>query len=231
MIYGTKRLLAAVLCVALLGLTPDEWVHLRVDTTGGVLKTYVDGVLVSTLKDTTFTAGSVGFTAAGSGMADTLQVWRSKAATRTGETVSSGGLTVAGGSGWTAEQMSGWGTRTPGVGWGTVTGSGAALTGRNLHLPVAGYDTVQVLLMNGTDSGTVYLDFSTDGGKTWHSKPFETAFCGEDAFWAFRNGSLEAYTVDMGNVSAWTGTVTDLRLRFTGNTGLVVLQSLTVYAD
>ncbi|MBQ8752421.1 MAG: hypothetical protein IJZ13_04880 [Clostridia bacterium] len=243
-IVAQKRVggkLTTLKTVAVSGFDPSGWFRVRVETEGKTIRTYIDEQLVNTLTDGTFSSGAVGLTADGTGYAEQLMVWRLAKSSRSLETyaisdkAAFGEIKFAGNwheaeTNWTPVAIKDWLSRPYEAGWGVLSGAGATLTKKNVNVTVTGYNKVQLILMNGSNSGKVYLEFSKDKGKTWHSKAVDTAYSGNDtSYWAFEVRTFHKYTVDMSDMAEWTGKITGLRLRFEGSEGRIGVKTVTIH--
>ncbi|MDD4413125.1 MAG: hypothetical protein PHR14_01025 [Oscillospiraceae bacterium] len=247
--FGKNRILAqkkvsgkltTLKTITVKGLNPTSWFRVRVETGNGKIKTYVDDKLVDTLADNVFTTGAVGLLADGNGTADQFMVWRLQGSNRKADSyevnniLRFGEFKVAGDwhsaeTSWLPSSISDWTSRPFEAGWGTVKGSGATLTRKSVNVSVSGYNKVQLILMNGTNSGKVWLEFTKDGGRTWHGKSIYTAYKGSDSYWGLNIRTFQKYTVDMSNILQWSGKINGLRIRFDGNSGVVGVKTVTIY--
>lgn len=227
------------------GLNPSGWFRARVEVSGGTIKTYIDDVLVDTLKDSTFTSGSAGINAAAGTLADEFFVYRYANSPRTVQKFDvqniapNGNLTTNSPNGWNTPEAN-W---TPGSGIGSCIfrpyGTGhAEIVGKNAYLQYksmnvnvgGGYNKVHVLLVNATSCPNLYIDFSTDGGKTWHTKAVTIRAMASEKAYPFQAlwPAYKNYVVDMSDMPQWAGTINGLRVRTDATSGFINLKNVII---
>lgn len=215
--------------VSVSGFDPASWFRVRVETGGGVIRTYLNERLVDTLNDSTFTSGAVGFRASGAAQADNLLVYKYESNARPATDVSianaaPGGTLTFAGTGWHAAEQN-W-TAGPGiasyryepfgVGYAEIGGANAYIQRNSVSVNVSGgYNKVNVLLYNATTSPLLTVEFSTDGGATWNSKTVNVRAKSSETDYPFSlmNPPWKNYVVDMSAVPAWSGTINGLRIK------------------
>lgn len=226
------------------GLNPSKWFRARVQVSGGKIRTYINDLLVDTLSDGTYKSGSAGVYASGNALVDEFFVYRYAGSPRTVRTfeipaAAPGGFLSSGSSGgWnTKEQnwLAGSGitsvfNRPFGTAHAIINSKNAYLQYKSVNVNVNNYKTVNVLVVNATSSRNMYVDFTTDGGSTWHTKKFTVgAMTSENilpfkALWpAYKN-----YAVDMSDVPEWSGTVNGIRIRTGADSGFINLKQVVI---
>lgn len=227
------------------GLNPNGWFRARVEVSGGAIKTYIDDVLVDTLKDSTFTSGSAGVNASAATLVDEFFVYRYANSPRSVQTFDV--QNVAPGGNLVTNSPGGWNTPetnwTPGSGIGSyifrpygtghaeIVGKNAYLQAKSVNVNVSGgYNKVHVLLVNATSCPTLYIDFSTDGGKTWHTKAVTVRAMTSEKAYPFQAlwPAYKDYVVDMSDVPEWGGTINGLRVRTDATSGFLNLKSVVI---
>ncbi len=223
------------------GADTDSWYRLRISLSDSGILTYVNDTLIGTVQDNTFEYGCIGFRSVSGGLMDDFYVYRNRKAVRNADTYTvdcEGAITVLTASGsehygeeknWTVSGIGEWLYRPHGAGWGEITGKDAAISYRSVEIDAKSADTVQVVLMNGTDSGKVHIEFTTDGGKTWYGPTIDTACRGTDPDQASWFAPYQKYVVPIGEDEHWNGIVNGFRIRFEGTTGPVAVKTATFY--
>ncbi len=226
----------------------DGWYRGRVEVSGGTIKTYVNDLLVDTLKDSTYTSGSAGINAVGAAQADEFFVYRYVAAPREVQSydksnaASGGKLNFSSSNGaydepevkWTASGAYTWVYRAHGTGRLTLNGKSAYIERKDMEVKVDGllkeYNTIKLVLTNATSSAKLYIDFTTDGGKTWHTKAFTVKAMSSDNQYPFKAlwPEFTEYTVDMSDMDAWKGTINGFRVRTDATSGFISFKSVLI---
>ncbi len=220
-------------------LSVDEWYRVRIETEGDLIETYLDDRLICSVYDQTFDRGAVSLSTKDHALADLLIVCEYASATRFASdyevrnAMRFGALAMSANwneteQNWQPTNMSEWISRPREAGWGRIEKSGANIS-RETSMNVTGYGKVQLVLMNGTDSGKVRFEFSTDHGATWHGVTIDTAYAGADGYGELARIPFEVYKVDLGDVPEWTGEITNVRICFEGTSGQVAVKTVTVY--
>lgn len=227
------------------GLSVKDWYRGRVEVSGGTIKTYVNDVLVDTLKDSTYTSGTAGINAVAAAQADEFFVYRYAAAPRTVQrynvnSVASGGrLGFRSASGaydepetqWTATGAYTWVYRAHGTGRLTLNGKSAYIERKDMNVKVSGgYNKVRLHLTNATSCSEMYIDFTTDGGKTWHTKAFTVKAMSSENQYPFKAlwPSFTEYTVDLSDMAQWAGTINGFRVRTDATSGFISIKSVVI---
>ena len=228
--------------VTVSGLNPNNWFRVRVDTSGGTIKTYINETLADTLTDKTFTSGSAGYNANGSAQGDQLMVYSYTNKTRKAESfniadMASGGRLQFTGNGWHSEETS-WTKQggiglyqfgPHGVGYIQITGSGAYIQRKTMSVKVdSGYNKITVLMTNATTSDKITIEYQKGG--TWYSKELTVAVKSSDADYPFNMliPHWRNYTLDMTGAPGWSGEITGMRLRFHGTSGYVSVKRVVI---
>lgn len=231
--------------IAVAGLNPSDWFRARVEVSGGVIKTYIDDVLVDTLTDRSFTSGSAGIRAKANTLADEFFVYRYANGARAvqsfevGSAAPGGDLAFHSAGGWNTPETnwspsSGIGTymfRPYGVGHAQIVGKNAYLQCKSVRVPVSGgYNKVNIQLTNATTASTLYIDFTTDGGATWHTKAVPVRAMSSDSVYPFKAlwPGVKNYVADMSDMAQWTGTINGLRVRTDAVSGFLSIKHVII---
>lgn len=227
------------------GLNPSKWFRARVEVNNGNIKTYIDDVLIDSLKDRTFTAGSAGIKAIADTLADEFFVYRYASVPRYVKTfeigeVASGGKLLSGSSkGWNSPEEN-WKAsagissnifRPYGTAHAEISQKNAYLQYKSLNVKVdGGYNKVNVLLVNATSCPNLYIDFSTDGGKTWHTKTVTVRAMTSEKSYPFQAlwPAYKNYEIDMSDMPEWKGVINGFRVRTAAESGFINLKQVLI---
>ncbi len=177
----------------------NQWNHITILTTGPRVKTYVNGILVSILLDTTFSSGSVGMRESGSESAVFDNIYVNSIAKEWEFTTAA--------EGWTAgNQIDGFGWHAGGYLEGSVTGGDPYFySPDNLGIAVSDHQQIRIRMQNGTPCTDLQLFFITDSDPAWNGVKMTTVKI-------LPNSDYTEYLIDMSGVAGWTGTLKQLRI-------------------
>ncbi|MDD2361877.1 MAG: hypothetical protein PHH84_02795 [Oscillospiraceae bacterium] len=228
------------------GLDTSEWTRVRVETEQGTIRTYIEEILVDELADHTFMQGAVELCSLATGMVREFFVYRYIDSQRhvvdyeVEEAVPGGEFIMDSQNGeygffspeicWIPTNMYYWEYRPFRAGWGRIGDYGAMITRKDVQVDVTFSTGIQVVMMNATQNGTVFLEFSPDG-VNWYGKPFDTPCMDDSMHWVFRNNrpAFNRYRIELKDLPQWTGSIHGLRLRFAAGCGTVAIKSVTIY--
>lgn len=177
----------------------NQWNHITILATGPRVKTYVNGILVNILLDTSFSSGSIGMRESGSESAVFDNIYMNSIAKEWEFSMTA--------EGWTAgNQIAGFGWHTGGYIEGTVTGGDPYFySPDNLGIAVSDHQQIRIRLQNGTPCTDLQLFFITDSDPVWNGDKMTTVKI-------LPSSDYTEYLIDMSDVAGWTGTLKQLRI-------------------
>lgn len=223
----------------------DEWFRARVEVDNGTINTYINDVLVDTLNDNTYIYGKAGINAIEDTLADEFFVYRYIDTPRTVQKlditdIAPNGVLLSGSSkGWNnAEEnwKAGSGIssnifRPYDTAHAEISQKDAYLQYKSVNVNVdGGYNKVNVLLINATSCPELYIDFTTDGGKTWYTKSTTVRAMTSEKVFPFQAlwPAYKNYEIDMSDVPQWKGIINGLRVRTGAESGFINLKQVII---
>ena len=222
-----------------------KWHRIRIEPDGDVIKTYVDEQLVDTLTETSYRSGTMGFKAIDTTWVDELMVYRYESKPRPISEVSYNQIAAGGDfrfsgdwnkleQSWTASDGIGdYQYKAYSVGYAEIIGPNAYIERKEIDVDVTGgYNTLSVTMRNSTTNPKLTVEFSTDGGVTWHTKSIKIRSMSRDSYpFNIMTPWWKSYIIDMSDQPAWKGRINGLRLRFGAVKGSVGVSRVVISKD
>lgn len=222
------------------------WNLIRIECLDGTIKTYLNSDLVSSIRNSSFSSGRIAIKANETVFVDELTVYRNISGKRDISNYDIANIAIGGKitfSSLTGKLNDAEGTWNPSSGIGDysyrakesafleIVGENAYIQKKHMNVDIrGGYNILSILMINGTTANKLYIDYSTDNGASWHTKTIEIHAMSNDSVLPFRSllPGMHLYTVDMSDISDWSGTINGLRIRTDAVEGYMRIRQVTI---